>query len=186
MRVDYPVPRPGIRGWFSQGAFTAVRGASFTLAPGETLGVIGESGSGKTSLALALLDLTPASRGRSRWTAGPGPAWAPGAGARLRRHIQVVFQDPFSSLSPRLTVEQIVGEGLAIHEPGLSRAQRRAAGAGGPGGRGAGRGRLGGSAPGPLSPRVLRRPAPAHRHRPGPDRAARASSCWTSPPAPWT
>jgi microcin C transport system ATP-binding protein len=124
VRVDYPVPRPGIRGWFSRGAFTAVRDASFTLAPGETLGVIGESGSGKTSLALALLDLTPCSGEISV----AGEAWA-GLGAlrkrALRRRIQVVFQDPFSSLSPRLTIEQIVGEGLTIHQPELDQTQRR-------------------------------------------------------------
>ncbi|MGA2081585.1 MAG: dipeptide ABC transporter ATP-binding protein [Holophaga sp.] len=124
VQVDYPVSRPGIRGWFGKGAFTAVRGASFTLAPGETLGVIGESGSGKTSLALALLNLTPA----GGEIEVEGRSWArldPGQRRDLRRYIQVVFQDPFSSLSPRLTVEQIVGEGLEIHEPGLDRLQRR-------------------------------------------------------------
>jgi microcin C transport system ATP-binding protein len=124
VRVDYPVPRPGLRGWFSRGSFTAVRDASFTLAPGETLGVIGESGSGKTSLALALLDLAP-SHGEIEVA---GQAWSSlgSSGKRgQRRHIQVVFQDPFSSLSPRQTIEQIVGEGLEIHEPGLNRAQRR-------------------------------------------------------------
>ena len=124
VRVVYPVPRPGIRGWFAKGSFTAVQGATFTLAPGETLGVIGESGSGKTSLALALLDLQKA----SGHIAVDGRAWVDldaGGRRQLRRHIQVVFQDPFSSLSPRLTVEQIVGEGLAIHEPGLTRLQRR-------------------------------------------------------------
>jgi microcin C transport system ATP-binding protein len=124
VRVDYPVSRPGLRGWFRKGTFTAVHGASFTLAPGETLGVIGESGSGKTSLALALLDLTPA----AGTVAVAGQAWSSLDRRRkreLRRRIQVVFQDPFSSLSPRLTVEQIVGEGLEIHEPGLTRAQRR-------------------------------------------------------------
>ena len=123
--VVYPVPRPGIRGWFSRGEFTAVSGASFTLAPGETLGVIGESGSGKTSLALALLDLTPASGEISV----AGQAWSSLGRQQkraLRRQIQVVFQDPFSSLSPRLTIEQIVGEGLSIHEPDLTQAQRRA------------------------------------------------------------
>jgi microcin C transport system ATP-binding protein len=124
VRVDYPVPLPGIRGWFRKGAFTAVAGADFTLAPGETLGVIGESGSGKTSLALALLDLTQA----SGEIAVAGQAWS-GLGTearrRLRRRIQVVFQDPFSSLSPRQTVEQIIGEGLTIHEPDLAPARRR-------------------------------------------------------------
>ncbi len=125
VRVVYPVPRPGIRGWFTRGHFTAVEDASFTLAPGETLGVIGESGSGKTSLALALLDLI----GSSGEIAVEGRSWT-GLGTEerrdLRRHLQVVFQDPFSSLSPRLTVERIVGEGLEIHEPTLTLAERRA------------------------------------------------------------
>ncbi len=124
VRVDYPVPRPGIRGWFSKGQFTAVQGASFELAPGETLGVIGESGSGKTSLALALLDLVTAS-GEIRLD---GRSWAGFSNAEkrgLRRQVQVVFQDPFSSLSPRLTIQQIVGEGLEIHEPMLTEPERR-------------------------------------------------------------
>jgi microcin C transport system ATP-binding protein len=124
VRVDYPVPRPGIRGWFAKGRFTAVAGADFTLAEGETLGVIGESGSGKTSLALALLDLITF----SGEIAVAGQAWSSLDRERkrsLRRQIQVVFQDPFSSLSPRLTIEQIVGEGLSIHEPGLTQAQRK-------------------------------------------------------------
>jgi microcin C transport system ATP-binding protein len=125
VRVDYPVSRPGILGWFGKGTFTAVRGASFTLAPGETLGVIGESGSGKTSLALALLDLIDA----GGEIEVEGLSWARLDNRRkrdLRRRIQVVFQDPFSSLSPRMTVGQIVGEGLTIHEPRLDQARRRA------------------------------------------------------------
>ena len=125
VRVDYPVARPGIQGWFSKGRFTAVEGATFRLAPGETLGVIGESGSGKTSLGLALLDLVQA----SGEILLDGQGWA-GLGRErkreLRRQVQVVFQDPFSSLSPRLTIHQIVGEGLEVHEPGLGKAERRA------------------------------------------------------------
>ena len=124
VRVDYPIPRPGIRGWFSKGQFTAVHGATFELAPGETLGVIGESGSGKTSLALALLDLVGAS-GEIRLD---GQSWSGFSAEQkrgLRRQVQVVFQDPFSSLSPRLTVQQIVGEGLEIHEPSLTPEARR-------------------------------------------------------------
>ncbi|WP_334155039.1 ABC transporter ATP-binding protein [Tepidimonas sp.] len=120
--VTYRVPRPGWRGWFCAGQFPAVHGVSARLAPGRTLGVVGESGSGKSTLALAALGLLPV-QGR---LAVMGRAWQGGAMDRpLRRDVQVVFQDPFSSLSPRLTVEQIVEEGLRVHEPRLSAAERR-------------------------------------------------------------
>ena len=124
VRVDYPTQLPGFAGWFRSGRFTAVERADFELAPGETLGVIGESGSGKTTLALALLNLVDA-QGHIRID---GHAWGDAdreARRALRREIQVVFQDPLSSLSPRQTIEGIVGEGLEIHEPALDRAQRR-------------------------------------------------------------
>ncbi|MEP6721759.1 MAG: dipeptide ABC transporter ATP-binding protein [Variovorax sp.] len=123
LRVSYPVAQPGLRGWFRKGAFAAVQGVDFALAPGQTLGVVGESGSGKSTLALAALGLLRhegALRVDGRQWAGAGIA-----DRALRRVMQVVFQDPFSSLSPRLTVEQIVGEGLQVHEPGLDTAARR-------------------------------------------------------------
>ena len=122
LQVAYPVSRPGWRGWFRKGEFVAVRGADFTVKPGRTLAVIGESGSGKSTLALATLGLQP-SRGQldvlgARWHGTPR------TDRPLRRRIQVVFQDPFSSLSPRMTVGEIVGEGLQVHAPALSAAQR--------------------------------------------------------------
>ena len=123
LRVSYPVAQPGLRGWFRKGAFVAVQGVDFALAPGQTLGVVGESGSGKSTLALAALGLLRhegALRIDGRQWAGTGSA-----DRALRRVMQVVFQDPFSSLSPRLTVEQIVGEGLQVHEAGLDTAARR-------------------------------------------------------------
>jgi microcin C transport system ATP-binding protein len=121
--VSYPVKLPGLKGWFKQGEFVAVMGASFSLPKGQTLGVVGESGSGKSTLALALLGLHP-SKGELRLS---GRTWSADAAANktLRRSVQVVFQDPFSSLSPRMTVEEIVGEGLRVHQPGLSVAQRQ-------------------------------------------------------------
>ena len=120
--VDYPVSRPGWRGWFRRQTFTALRQVAARLEPGRTLGVVGESGSGKSTLALAALGLLPA-HGMLRVMGRP---WRGGAADRsLRRAVQVVFQDPYSSLSPRLTLEQIVEEGLRVHEPDLSRQQRR-------------------------------------------------------------
>jgi microcin C transport system ATP-binding protein len=97
------------------------------VPPGRTLGVVGESGSGKSTLAQAILGLLP--HGGELAVAGQGwqqPATRNTlANQQLRRQVQVVFQDPFSSLSPRLTVEEIVGEGLKVHEPALDAAARR-------------------------------------------------------------
>ena len=126
MQVAYATPLPGIRGWFRRGRFEAVRGIDFALPPGQTLGVVGESGSGKSTLALAALGLLP-HEGTLRVMQTD---WADAARDRqrartLRQQVQVVFQDPFSSLSPRQTIEQIVGEGLEVHEPGLGAPQRR-------------------------------------------------------------
>ncbi len=123
LRVSYPVSVPGFRGWFKKSEFVAVQGASFDIPAGQTLGVIGESGSGKSSLALAALGLHP-HQGQLQVV---GKAWSRDAAGNkaLRRAIQVVFQDPFSSLSPRMTVEAIVGEGLRVHQPGLDEAQRQ-------------------------------------------------------------
>ncbi|MFT4265733.1 MAG: dipeptide ABC transporter ATP-binding protein [Xenophilus sp.] len=123
LRVGYPVPRPGLRGWFGRDAFVAVQGADLRIAHGETLGVVGESGSGKSTLALAALGLLPA-EGELHVA---GRAWSGRVAADrpLRRVVQVVFQDPFSSLSPRMTVGQIVGEGLEVHGSVSGAAARR-------------------------------------------------------------
>jgi len=121
VRVAYPVPRPGIRGWLKSGEFVAVSGADLDLACGQTLGVVGESGSGKSTLALAALGLLKF----DGTLAVLGQSWGTARDRVLRKSVQVVFQDPFASLSPRMTVEAIVGEGLLVHEPALSAVARR-------------------------------------------------------------
>jgi len=117
LRVSYPVSLPGFKGWFKTGEFVAVQGASFNIPAGQTLGVIGESGSGKSSLALAALGLHPSTGDLQI----EGKTWNGNSANNkaIRKAVQVVFQDPFSSLSPRMTVEQIVGEGLAVHQPNI-------------------------------------------------------------------
>ncbi|HLY45148.1 MAG TPA: ABC transporter ATP-binding protein [Stellaceae bacterium] len=102
----------------------AVDGVSLALREGTTLGVVGESGSGKTTLGLALLRLLDA-EGGIRF-AGHDIAHQRQKRLRpLRREMQVVFQDPYSSLSPRLSIGQIVGEGLKVHQLAASEAERR-------------------------------------------------------------
>jgi microcin C transport system ATP-binding protein len=113
------------KGWFAREAFRAVRDATLELRRGETLGIVGESGSGKTTLGMALLALQPIVAG----TVTLDETRLDGADRAtlraMRRRMQVVFQDPFASLSPRMTVEQIVGEGVALHLPELSKDERR-------------------------------------------------------------
>lgn len=102
----------------------AVADISLAVHPGETLGIVGESGSGKSSLARALIGLVQAS-GTIRWQGqrlGDLHASAP---LSYRRAVQIVFQDPYGSLSPRMSVGEIVGEGLRVHETGLTARQRR-------------------------------------------------------------
>jgi microcin C transport system ATP-binding protein len=113
------------KGWFGRDVFRAVRNATLALKRGETLGIVGESGSGKTTLGMALLALQPVASG-SITLEGTRIDNADRATLRaMRRRMQVVFQDPFASLSPRMTIEQIVGEGVALHMPELSKDARR-------------------------------------------------------------
>lgn len=123
LRVSYRTALPGIRGWFRHGEYVAVQGVDFELPSGQTLGIMGESGSGKSTLALAALGLLPFQGQLRVWSS----TWGTNTqdNRSLRRQVQVVFQDPFSSLSPRMTIEAIVGEGLDVHEPHLGLPQRR-------------------------------------------------------------
>jgi len=104
--------------------FAAVDGVSFDLARGETLAIVGESGCGKTTLARMVLRLIEADAGEMRF-AGENLRAAGGEKLRaLRRRMQMVFQDPFASLNPRMRIGEIVGEPLAIHEARLARGER--------------------------------------------------------------
>jgi microcin C transport system ATP-binding protein len=121
VRVEFSYPV----GWFKKKVFTAVDGVSVVLKRGETLGIVGESGSGKSTLAMALLGLQSLAQGDSIFD-GQSLREAPRARLRaLRARMQVVFQDPFASLSPRLTIEEIVGEGLALHQPDMDAPELR-------------------------------------------------------------
>ena len=105
--------------------FTAVDGVSFSVAVGETFAIVGESGCGKTTLARMLLRLIEPDSGELRFE---GDDLLPLRGEQLRaqrRQMQMIFQDPFASLNPRMRVGAIVGEPLAIHEPKLSVEERR-------------------------------------------------------------
>jgi microcin C transport system ATP-binding protein len=120
--VKFPIPQ----GWFRKRWFEAVRRATLQLRRGETLGIVGESGSGKTTLGMALLALQDIAGGEVRLD-GQRIDDADRAALRaMRRRMQVVFQDPFAALSPRMTVGQIVGEGLGLHRPELGQAEREA------------------------------------------------------------
>jgi ABC-type glutathione transport system ATPase component len=117
-------------GVFSQGTegapFTAVDGVSFSVSRGETFAVVGESGCGKTTLARMLLRLIEPDGGEVRFE-GRDLLTLRGEELRSqRRQMQMVFQDPFASLNPRMRVGEIVAEPLAIHEPAFSGAQRLA------------------------------------------------------------
>jgi microcin C transport system ATP-binding protein len=121
LKVWFPIKRGVMRR--AVGYIKAVDGVSIEVRQGETLGVVGESGSGKTTLGLAIL----------RLVSSDGPIVFLGstiAGLTFRqmrpfrRHMQIVFQDPYGSLSPRMSVSDIIEEGLGVHAPNLSRAER--------------------------------------------------------------
>lgn len=123
LKVWFPVKRGLLRR--TVGHIKAVDGVDLSIRRGETLGVVGESGSGKSTLGYALLRLLPSS-GRIVVLGNQlqGRSWK--AMRPLRSDLQIVFQDPFGSLSPRLSVDQIIGEGLAVHFPQISASERDA------------------------------------------------------------
>ncbi len=123
LKVWFPVKK----GFFRKTVhhIKAVDGISFALHEGETLGIVGESGSGKTTLGLALMRLI-SSNGRIVFEGKEISALNFRAMRPLRADVQIVFQDPFGSLSPRLSVQDIIEEGLLIHQPALKADEREA------------------------------------------------------------
>jgi oligopeptide/dipeptide ABC transporter ATP-binding protein len=123
LTVQFPLPRQRL--FARREYFRAVEAADLTLAPGETLGVVGESGCGKSSLARAVLRLLPASEGRVVLLGRPLDGLDRAAMRAVRRDLQLVFQDPLGSLDPRMPIGEIVAEPLLVHERTLSRGERR-------------------------------------------------------------
>ena len=120
LEVNYVIGRQ----WFGKPkTLAAVKGVSLEIKAGHTLGVVGESGSGKTTLGMAILRMLP-SEGQIVFMGNELSALKAKEMKRFRKDLQIVFQDPYGSLSPRMTVSQIIGEGLRIHSPELDELER--------------------------------------------------------------
>ena len=122
VKVHFPIQRGLLKRTVSH--VKAVDGVDVSIQAGQTVGVVGESGSGKTTLGLALLRLLK-SEGDIRFNGENIQGWSNSQLRPLRRHMQIVFQDPFGSLSPRMSVGQIVEEGLVLHRIGGTSSARR-------------------------------------------------------------
>jgi len=137
LKVYFPIKKGILRR--TVGFVKAVDDITITIPEQSTLGIVGESGSGKTTLGMALLRLVK-SDGKIVFSPSPSLSQKERRGAglrldqlsganlqRLRKDMQLVFQDPYSSLNPRMSIEQIIGEGLAVHYPHMNRAEKAAA-----------------------------------------------------------
>ena len=127
LRTWFPIRRGLFTG--ASGHVKAVDGVSFSVRPGRTLGLVGESGCGKTTVGRTILRLIPATGGSVLYRGRDLFAMPPAELRRMRRHMQIVFQDPMSSLNPRMSVGGIIGEPMQVHgiASGAERADRIAA-----------------------------------------------------------
>ncbi len=121
LRIWFPIKQGFMRKVV--GHVKAVNSATLDVRAGETLGIVGESGSGKTTLALAIMRLI-ASEGRVSYVGQDLRGWSVRQLRRLRKDMQIVFQDPFGSLSPRMTCAEIIAEGLGVHKVDAHRDKR--------------------------------------------------------------
>lgn len=113
LKVHFPIRSGLLRR--QTGSFKAVDGVSFTVEAGKTVGLVGESGSGKTTIGRTLVKLIPATSGEVLWKGENILPMTEKEFRPLRRSIQYIFQDPFGSLNPRMTIGAIIGEALEIH-----------------------------------------------------------------------
>src|SRR5439155_5439526 len=122
LRTHFPIKK----GVFSRtvGYVKAVDGVTFEVQPGKTLGLVGESGCGKTTVGRTILRLIPATAGEVRYKGEDFFAYKGEELRRLRRQMQIIFQDPVSSLNPRMNVGNIVGEPIEVHGIAKGRAKR--------------------------------------------------------------
>ena len=121
LKVHFPIKKGFLRRTVDY--VRAVDGVSLAIRAGETVGIVGESGSGKTTLGLALLKLLP-SQGRVVFLGKDISNFTNADFRPMRKSLQIVFQDPFGSLSPRMAIGDIIAEGLDIHEPAMTETQR--------------------------------------------------------------
>jgi microcin C transport system ATP-binding protein len=131
--VEYTGSGSGFLGWFAKKKKRVLHDVNISLSAGETIGVVGESGSGKSTLAQAILKLIPIQSGELNFFYRDAPRSSHDnrhhstrhGDLAFRRRVQIVFQDPYGSLSPRRTIGQIIGEGLELHYPELSKEIRQ-------------------------------------------------------------
>ena len=123
LRTWFPVTSGLLRQ--HSGDIKAVDDVSFAVEEGTTVGLVGESGSGKTTIGRTILKLTPATGGEIRFDGRDILPLSEGQFRPLRREMQMIFQDPFGSLNPRLSIQSIVAEPLEIHFPAMTRSERR-------------------------------------------------------------
>lgn len=122
LKVHFPLRSGLLRR--QTGSFKAVDGVSFTVEAGKTMGLVGESGSGKTTIGRSLVKLIPATSGEVLWKGENILPMSEKQFRPLRRRIQYIFQDPFGSLNPRMTIGAIIGEALEIHFRELNASER--------------------------------------------------------------
>jgi len=130
LQVHFPLRKGAARGGGGRAGGSVVRavdGASFSLHAGRTLGVVGESGCGKSTLARGILKLVPVTGGRILWQGRDVLTFDETRMRELRRDVRMVFQDPFASLNPRMTVGELVREPLELFAPQLDARERQQA-----------------------------------------------------------